>query len=565
MMRFRLPFCLFLLAVIAGQLVSCTRIRAGNHVAATLDSVESYINDRPDSALAVLRSVDTTALHTRALRARYSLLRVMALDKCFEDITRPGLLDPAVNWYERHGSADERMKALYYQGRIAQERKDQNGAAVFFSRAEEFANNVTDKHALGVLYLSEAVVYGTVHNIGKQKEYTEKGLTLFEEIDDPMKELAQGQLAVSLFALREWEKADSLFRKGLDAPFSNPQAESVFLSNYAQMKVLKPTPDPEGALALLDRKRKESGQGLSLREAGIYAYALTLSGREKDAQGIVDQLEKRAMSSPMEVEPWLGRCALASGDYKRAYESLYRARLSEDSVIQASLSDSVSEAISAYNAQAVRQKQMQYRFNMAIMAIILLLLTLALVLAALRRRKLESERSRILDVCSALQAEAAEQETVTARLQEQLAQFREIARQERVQRFRQAGKLRASLWRLDHLGLQEESHADNSTMTEIKKELSYVYDIDGTGEDLIRRLDQELGGVLVSLLEALHVQDKPQEQLFLGCCLLDIPADVVAARFKTTPNNVRVKKSRLRGQIAKLNNPDYDVLFAIRR
>ena len=80
-----------------------------------------------------------------------------------------------------------------------------------------------------------------------------------------------------------------------------------------------------------------------------------------------------------------------------------------------------------------------------------------------------------------LQAEAAEQETVTARLQEQLAQFREIARQERVQRFRQAGKLRASLWRLDHLGLQEESHADNSTMTEIKKELSYVYDIDGTG------------------------------------------------------------------------------------
>ena len=102
-------------------------------------------------------------------------------------------------------------------------------------------------------------------------------------------------------------------------------------------------------------------------------------------------------------------------------------------------------------------------------------------------------------------------------------------------------------------------------MTEIKKELSYVYDIDGSGEDLIRRLDQELGGVLVSLLEALHVQDKPQEQLFLGCCLLDIPADVVAARFKTTPNNVRVKKSRLRGQIAKLNNPDYDILFAIRR
>ncbi|MBO5545116.1 MAG: hypothetical protein J5951_00475, partial [Bacteroidales bacterium] len=90
-----------------------------SHVVARLDDVESYINDHPDSALSVLRSVDTTALHTRALRARYSLLRVMALDKCFDDITRPGLRDPAAAWYERHGSADERFKTCHYSGRIA--------------------------------------------------------------------------------------------------------------------------------------------------------------------------------------------------------------------------------------------------------------------------------------------------------------------------------------------------------------------------------------------------------------------------------------------------------------
>lgn len=38
---------------------------------------------------------------------------------------------------------------------------------------------------------------------------------------------------------------------------------------------------------------------------------------------------------------------------------------------------------------------------------------------------------------------------------------------------------------------------------------------------------------------------------------------MVASKFKTPPNNVRVRKSRLKDQIAKLNNDDYNALFDI--
>ena len=74
-------------------------------VAATLDDVESYINERPDSALAVLEGVDSAALTTRAIRGRYSLLRTMAQAKSYRDLTVPGLIDDAAAWYEHHGSA----------------------------------------------------------------------------------------------------------------------------------------------------------------------------------------------------------------------------------------------------------------------------------------------------------------------------------------------------------------------------------------------------------------------------------------------------------------------------
>ena len=56
-------------------LVSC----ASRQAAATLLDVETYIQERPDSALATLRSIDTTTLTTPKLRAHYALLHAITL------------------------------------------------------------------------------------------------------------------------------------------------------------------------------------------------------------------------------------------------------------------------------------------------------------------------------------------------------------------------------------------------------------------------------------------------------------------------------------------------------
>lgn len=543
-------------------IVSCTA-SPKQRVITMLDDVESYINERPDSALAVLCGMDSTSLTTRFVKAKHSLLHVMALDKCYMDITAPNLLTPAVTWYERHGSVDETMKVLYYQGRIAQENKDQNTAAVYFARAEEYAGQVTDKHALGVLYLAQASVYNTVHNLAKEKEYTEKGISLFQASNDSMLDIALGQLAITYLSLRDWAKADSLFQIGLAASSRNLNAQAVILSNYAQMKVLQPEPEPECAISLLDKKQKELGQGLSIQDAGAYAYALILLGRGKEAKEILIQIEKQATEYPIASEAWISQCALAIGDYELAYESLSRARFSEESKIHTILDDSVSDSISTYYEMSSKQKQMQSRINTAVMVIILLFLSIALVIVQIRKNRLDADRYRILGLCSDLEKEAAEQEIKSMDLQEQLNKLRTTARQERVLRFRQAGRLQSSIWRIDNLG-PSWMKKDLEYMS-VKKELMQVYDIEESGEKLTRRLDRELDGKILPLIEQLHLKDKPDEQLFLCCCLLDLPADMIAARFGWTSNNVRVRKCRLKNQISKMNNADYDALFNIRR
>lgn len=131
--------------------LACSPAQHGR-VTATLEEVAGYVSERPDSALTVLQAIDSTRLTTRSLRAKYSLLLVMALDKSYKDISASGLLDPAVDFYSRHGSPDEKLKLLYYEGRILQHKSDLKGAAIAYSQAENYVDDATDTHAVALLY-----------------------------------------------------------------------------------------------------------------------------------------------------------------------------------------------------------------------------------------------------------------------------------------------------------------------------------------------------------------------------------------------------------------------------
>ena len=52
----------------------------------TLIDIESFIQERPDSALAILDTIDRTTLTTQKSRAHHALLNAMALDKNLVDV-----------------------------------------------------------------------------------------------------------------------------------------------------------------------------------------------------------------------------------------------------------------------------------------------------------------------------------------------------------------------------------------------------------------------------------------------------------------------------------------------
>ena len=105
---------LYLALLAALYLTACTRPAA----VPELDTADSLMEQRPDSALALLHRIDTLRLTSRHDRARYAMLLSMALDKNYIDLKDFHVLQPAIDYYEDHGTPTEQMRTFYYQGRI---------------------------------------------------------------------------------------------------------------------------------------------------------------------------------------------------------------------------------------------------------------------------------------------------------------------------------------------------------------------------------------------------------------------------------------------------------------
>ena len=148
-----------LAAVCAAAVVLLSCSKADLETERTLADVASFIEERPDSALTILDTMDSFSLTTSALKARHSLLLAMARDKNYIDDTTDSIIAPAVSWYRRHGSADEKLLMNYYRGRIAMNAGNYETAMRWFADGSRFSEKARNKVWSGRLCNAKFQVY----------------------------------------------------------------------------------------------------------------------------------------------------------------------------------------------------------------------------------------------------------------------------------------------------------------------------------------------------------------------------------------------------------------------
>ena len=147
----------------------------------TLSQVESYIEEKPDSALVLLEQINTAELSGKEEKAKYALLYSMALDKNFVDKTDFEVLQPAIDYYEDNGSSTDKLRTYYYQGRIYQNQGNDAAAMECFVNAITAGNESNDALTKARVFFAQSKIYYTLYEWDNFIETNKNAATNFQE------------------------------------------------------------------------------------------------------------------------------------------------------------------------------------------------------------------------------------------------------------------------------------------------------------------------------------------------------------------------------------------------
>ncbi len=146
---------------------------------------ESLMDSRPDSALSILNAVNVETLGGKKDKARYALLKSMALDKNYIDTTSFDVLQPAIDYFLSKGTADEKLRTYYYQGRIYQNRGNSDSAMQSFMRGREYGGQASDTLTMANLLVAQGTILYTTYKFDDFIEVNLEAAELYRESGRP--------------------------------------------------------------------------------------------------------------------------------------------------------------------------------------------------------------------------------------------------------------------------------------------------------------------------------------------------------------------------------------------
>lgn len=522
-----------------------------------LDDVDSYIRQCPDSALAVLRTVDDRELNTKKLRARYSLLFAMALDKNYIDTTDVSVVMPAVQYYRKHGDPDDKLRAYFYLGNIYLNSKQFNKAAEAYSLAEAEAEKAKDEVQKGLLYMNFSFMYNKVHNVDKELKYAEKGLACYKAAGDTSHiNITYGDLALIYHSKYDWVRADSLYQLGLERAGYDTLVVVNLLSNYAKMKMIQTNPDPRGAISLLTEKTSAYHCPLSVMDYGVYAYASDLLGDRITCDRILNQLEILDEFHRKPALVWLSMIYRNRGEYKKALDYELATMANNYKVLDSLLAVPVSEGLNDYFSAVANESRAKSQsiviVSVSSLVVIILIFVILLLSQRLSRMRERENADRMLTLAEDTNRFMSEKNNQLIELNARYENERDTLRKSFVSIYKDKFTAVGELCRTY---VESKDRAD-------KKELIY-YRVENLIADILNddkrhlkfeeRINSDLDNIITHLKEDLGDLDRKDVRLL--CYLIaGFDTSTISAVLNMTATNIYTKKSRFKDRIRHLDS-----------
>lgn len=541
-------------------LVSCDN----RQTKSLLQDVETYIQERPDSALRVLRKVDSLTLNTKSLRARYSLLFAMALDKNYIDTTALSILEPTVAYYERLGSPQDKMLSCYYLGRIYANRKDYPNAVIFYSQALRESSEY-DYYHRGLIYAASADAYNASFNDEEELRNTILAYECFEKIGDKDLDLSLYKVAKAYHNNERFDVADSLYSLVYSGKDSTSRLALYAMEDLVSNDLYQEKQDVERDLELLEYVAEHRGN-LSLESYYEYAYLLLLAGKESEAENILSQLSNReANGKTMEIRYRIAEC---KGQNEEALALLKSMLSHQNDVVKKKLAQSVFKAQSDYyrlTAEVSEQKSTIANQRSVIILIAGLMMAGLLYIVFMKRKTaLIREKDRL---AQAVEESEKLLETVRNRAkQEKEERDKDIfdlkSRNERERdKIKELRDMYVSLYQKRFYEIGKYYDAASSHRLESIKEKAYhdvisstqaLFEEIASGSEGQKKFEARINADLddiVSKIRSDFPKLKDDDIRFICYLIVGFDTSTISFLMDISKENVRVKKHRLREKL----------------
>lgn len=548
-------------------LVSCDN----RQTKSLLQDVETYIQERPDSALRVLRKVDSLTLNTKSLRARYSLLFAMALDKNYIDTTALSILEPTVAYYERLGSPQDKMLSCYYLGRIYANRKDYPNAVIFYSQALR-ESSADDYYHKGLAYEALANAYSASFNTEEELRNAILAHDCFDKIRDKNLALSRYKIAQAYHNNEQFDLADSLYSSVYSGLDSTSKLAFYAMEDQVSNDLQREGPDVERDLRLLEYVAEHRGN-LTLTSYYEYAYLLLLIGNKSTAENILSQLSE--IDESVETMEIRYRIAKYEEHDKEALTLLKGLLLYQNDVVKKQLAQSVFKAQSDYyrlTAEVSEQKSTIANQRSVIILIASLMMAGLLYIVFMKRktalirekdrlaqaveeseRLLETVRNRAKQEKEERDKDIFDLKSRNERERDKIKELRDMYVSLYQKRFYEIGKYydAASSHRLE--SIKEEAYHDVISSTQA------LFEEIASGSEGQKKFEARINADLddiVSKIRSDFPKLKDDDIRFICYLIVGFDTSTISFLMDISKENVRVKKHRLREKLNGYSGPN---------
>jgi hypothetical protein len=541
-----------------------------------LVSAETLMDEHPDSALSLLRTVDATHITSRKDKALYALLYSQALDKNFIDETNDSLIHIAVDYYSTSKDARRKFLSYYYWGVILSNKGDDERAIMAYTEAERIPSAI-DPYLKGLLYTSEGQVYISNYAFKEALNAYSKAYTYYQKAGKEshaaygLSYMAYSQCNMSHTkeAVQLYEQASALGQKMNDKRLTDICSKNLMLL-YIELEDYSSADRYAGEF--LDIQDYSQFSAITLT---ALAKLYTHKNEARKAETLLEQAKAKANSAYDSIHIYIAEAHYQQiqGNYAEAFLLYQKGIRMENKEIKTALQHPVVFYQEEYyrehnelNEQLITKGHQQ--FILLLIASILLIISLFASYFTLRQkiRIKNLELDKYIEISEELKEKlllASDNATQSSNNQGQERQ--DGATTNNSLSLAIAKLLKGKFPIMDTLCNMSSDDTDASEMERVyktlKTEIKGVFEDTNITEQLEMLVNEYKGNVMKIVRRDFPFYNE-KDFTFLIYLYANFTPKTISFLTNLTEANVRTKKSRFRNKVLNSQSPDKDFIIS---